>query len=177
MTRALSQLASYLITLVVVAIPAAGAWFLTESIPLTALVFLEVAALLVVVRARTGLTPGGFAMGTRVARREDHLAPGLRREAVRSGVLGAAHVTVIGGILLALSGLFDPQHRHRAWQDRIARTRILPSRQIARDAERRGGAEQVRATLAPVPADRIDLGREITRLGEDPRHGSGARGV
>lgn len=174
-TGTLLQLASYVITLVVTVGPAVGVWFLTDSLVLTALTLVEVAALLVLVRARTGVTPGGLVVGTRVARKEDHLAPGLARESVRSGVMGAAHLTVIGGLVVALSGLLDPEKRHRAWHDRIGRTRVLPSRLLAKEAAADTGSRRTRATMAPVPADRVDLGREITRLGDDPRHGSGAR--
>ncbi|MGO1511167.1 MAG: RDD family protein [Actinomycetaceae bacterium] len=170
-----AQLLSYLVNLVVSVGPAVGVWFLTGSIVLTALALVEVLALLVLVRARTGITPGGLALGLRVARRGNHLAPGLAREAVRSGVMGGAHLTVVGGLVTALSGFFDPQRRGRGWHDRVAGTRSLPTRRLAREATRAAGERRVSATMEPVPAERIDLGREVTHLGADPRHGSGAR--
>ncbi|MGC5627422.1 RDD family protein [Georgenia sp. Z1344] len=175
-TSSLLQLASYVITLIVVVGPGVGVWFLTESIVLTVITVVELAALLVLLRARTGVTPGGLVLGLRAARRTNHLAPGLSREAARSGILGGSHVTVVGGLVLSLSGLFDPQKRGRAWHDRVGRTRVLPARRIAKElATEPDGGRRVRATMAPLPADRIDLGRQVTRLGDDPRHGSGTR--
>ncbi|PWD50528.1 hypothetical protein C8046_07565 [Serinibacter arcticus] len=136
------RLAGYAIDLAAVVVPGAvavvlGGWVL--GIVLAA----EIAVVTVAVEARRGVTLGKLVTRTRATTLGADLAPGLRREAVRAGLLGAAHLAAgLGQIaLLATAG------RTRAWHDRVAGTDVVSLRPVA-------PAAAAGAPVAPVPAAR-----------------------
>ncbi|WP_313558534.1 RDD family protein, partial [Miniimonas arenae] len=96
------RIGAYLIDLVVVALPAVVAWFVWRSVPLAVVLVLEVAAAGALVEARTGATAGKAILRLRAAQLDRPFAPGLRREAPRAGLLGAAHVVPFGPLVLLL---------------------------------------------------------------------------
>ncbi|WP_159096427.1 FHA domain-containing protein [Miniimonas sp. S16] len=115
------RIGAYLIDLVVVALPAVVAWFVWRSVPLAVVLVLEVAAAGALVEARTGATAGKAILRLRAAQLDRPFAPGLRREAPRAGLLGAAHVVPFGPLVLLL--VRDRSGRY--WHDVVARTRVV----------------------------------------------------
>lgn len=128
--RAGQRVASYLMDLGLVAVAGLAVWWFTSSWPLVALSALELGVLLSLLRAHTGRTPGGWATGTIATATEPDAqgwstAPGLRRQAIASGLFGLAHC----GVLVPLIGR-AMSRSGQDWSERIAGIRVLDLRAV-----------------------------------------------
>ncbi len=114
---------SYLTDLACVVAVAGPLWRLLYSPVLTGIAIAEVVAVLTLLRARTGRTPGGLISGTvAVANGSDH-APGLKRQLVRTTLMVLLHVTVVGPLVVSF---FSRDGRDLV--DRVAGTAVLDLR-------------------------------------------------
>ncbi len=119
LTRALS----YLTDLACVVAVAGPLWRLLYSPVLTGIAIVELLAVLTLLRARTGRTPGALISGTvAVADGSDH-APGLKRQLVRTALMVLLHVTVVGPLIVSFLS-----RDGRDLVDRIAGTAVLDLR-------------------------------------------------
>ena len=108
---------AYLIDVAAVVGLSVATWPSHRSAPVVAVLVVELAVVLCLASARTGRSPGSLAMRIAAARLDSDHAPGLARQARRSLVLGALHVTVVGPLLtLALS------REGQDWVDRFCGT-------------------------------------------------------
>ena len=153
--RTSARVVSYLVDLAVVLAIAALAWSFARSPLMAAVVALEAGVVLTIARAATGRTPGALATRTVAHRVGSDLAPGLRPQTIRSLLIGALHLTVVGPLVTTATA-----KEGRDWVDRLAGTAIADARATpvpvttAVDPYGRAtaaGPGSVRPT-APVPA-------------------------
>lgn len=117
------RVGSYMIDLLAIWACAALAWFIRPSLIFVGTIVLELFLVLTLVRARTGRTLGALATRTvAVAAGTDH-APGLKRQGIRSAIIGLLHVTVIGPVIVVWLGKDG-----RDWVDSLAGTATLDLR-------------------------------------------------
>ncbi|MDO4716152.1 MAG: RDD family protein [Propionibacteriaceae bacterium] len=108
---------AYLIDLALVAALSALAYLLTSSIGVTLLVAVQFGVAFSVARAASGYTPGGWLTGTVAHAADTARAPGLQAQVIRSTLMGALHLTLLGPLItVALT------KDGRDWVDRIAGT-------------------------------------------------------
>ena len=137
--------AAYLIDMVCFAALTALAWWVYPSLPVVVIVACELWIIATFIRARSGRTPGAFAMqiaaiSTQPTPTErgvefDH-APGLGRQSVHSFIMLLLHVTVVGPVItwaIARDG--------QTWVDRVCGMGNLDIR-----ASRSGASEAVFAS-------------------------------
>ena len=119
----LTRTLSYLTDLACVVAVAGPLWRLLYSPVLTGIAIVELVAVLTLLRARTGRTPGALISGTvAVADGSDH-APGLKRQLVRTALMVLLHVTVVGPLIVSFLS-----RDGRDLVDRIAGTAVLDLR-------------------------------------------------
>lgn len=119
----LTRTLSYLTDLACVVAVAGPLWRLLYSPVLTGIAIVELLAVLTLLRARTGRTPGALISGTvAVADGSDH-APGLKRQLVRTALMVLLHVTVVGPLIVSFLS-----RDGRDLVDRIAGTAVLDLR-------------------------------------------------
>ena len=132
------RLLAHLIDLLAVLALGAAAYVPTASSLLAGVVAAEAALGLAFWEARTGRTLGKSLLGIRVAQTGRPFAPGLRREAIRAGVLGLGHlVAMVGQFVLIASAALDRTGRGQGWHDRLAGTTVLDVREGAATAASR----------------------------------------
>ena len=137
--------AAYLIDVVCFAVLTALAWWVYPSLPVVVIVACELWIIATFIRARSGRTPGAFAMqiaaiSTQPTPTErgvefDH-APGLGRQSAHSFIMLLLHVTVVGPVItwvIARDG--------QTWVDRVCGMGNLDIR-----ASRSGASEAVFAS-------------------------------
>lgn len=145
---------------------------------------------------RRGLTLGKGLTGLRGVNVKTLERPGVLRVALRSLVVWASSIVVIGPLLFLLSPLFDPDKRGRGWHDMVGRTWLIDVKKglDPYDAKRLRVARKA-VTTAPVaapaklpslatPAERSDAqeyrpGARVSAgvLGVARPHGDGPRPV
>ena len=119
----LTRTLSYLTDLACVVAVAGPLWRLLYSPVLTGIAIVELVAVLTLLRARTGRTPGALLSGTvAVADGSDH-APGLKRQLVRTALMILLHVTVVGPLVVSFLS-----RDGRDLVDRVAGTAVLDLR-------------------------------------------------
>lgn len=134
------RLLAYLIDVLVVLATAVAAYAFRPSPVLVSIIVVEVVAVLTVILAATGRSPGLLATRCAMARSDSGLAPGLLAGFLHVAVLVLAHLTVIGpaiGAILTEEG--------RTWIDRISRTRVVD---LTADADE----DRTSATSTPYAA-------------------------
>ena len=118
---------AYLLDLAVALAAGGLAWILSRSAVLGAVVVIEAGLVLSIARAATGRTPGAFATRTAAHQADSAAAPGLRRQGVRSLLVGLLHLTGVGPLLTAATS-----REGRDWVDRIAGTAVADLRPAMR---------------------------------------------
>lgn len=139
----LTRTLSYLTDLACVVAVAGPLWRLLYSPVLTGIAIVELVAVLTLLRARTGRTPGALLSGTvAVADGSDH-APGLKRQLVRTALMILLHVTVVGPLVVSFLS-----RDGRDLVDRVAGTAVLDLRS---EKSRPGSGDGDEETEEPLP--------------------------
>lgn len=145
-----ARIGAYLIDLVLCVAMGALAWLAWRSWALSALVVVEAGLVIGLVVARTGRSPGGRLTRVVSTRAGTDLAPGLRRQAVRSIGIGLLQLTLVGPLVTLLTS-----RDGRDWLDRLAGTAALDTRplpappQVGEDAYGRPSAAREDAWQGP----------------------------
>lgn len=116
----LGRLLAYLIDLVVVLGAGGLTWWVAGSVVVAVIVVLEACLIILLGRAATGLTVGSWATRTVAIADAEARAPGLRRQAIRSAIMGPLHLTVVGPLITECTA-----REGRDWIDGIAGTRVM----------------------------------------------------
>lgn len=133
----LRRILAYLIDLAVVGAVAVAVYLPTMSWLLTAVIVTELILGLWLWEVHSGRTIGKALLGLRAAQADRNYAPGLKRGAIRGGLLGASHgLAVLGPIGLIGTAHRDRSGRGQAWHDRVAGTRVVDIREDAPDLAR-----------------------------------------
>ena len=139
----LTRTLSYLTDLACIVVVAGPLWRLLYSPVLTGIAIVELVAVLTLLRARTGRTPGALLSGTvAVADGSDH-APGLKRQLVRTALMILLHVTVVGPLVVSFLS-----RDGRDLVDRVAGTAVLDLRS---EKSRPGSGDGDEETEEPLP--------------------------
>ena len=147
--------AAYLIDMVCFAALTALAWWVYPSLPVVVIVACELWIIATFIRARSGRTPGAFAMqiaaiSTQPTPTErgvefDH-APGLGRQSAHSFIMLLLHVTVVGPVItwvIARDG--------QTWVDRVCGMGNLDIRASRSDASEAVFASRQTSASGAVP--------------------------
>lgn len=117
---------------------------------------------------RRGLTLGKGLTGLRGVNVKTLERPGVLRVALRSLVVWASAIVVVGPLLFLLSPLLDPEKRGRGWHDMVGRTWLIDIKKglDPYDAKRLRVARKA-VTTAPVtaPAKLPSLATPVERSG------------
>lgn len=139
-----AQVAAFTIDVVLVAAVVASVAVVSHSILLAGVFLIESVAVLWMIQARTGWTPGNALLRLRVSRDDAPYSAGTGRT-LRRGLITAAGFLVagVGAWLVVASGRADA--RARSWADRAAGTQVVA-------VPRRSRSVPVRvAATVPVP--------------------------
>ena len=146
--------AAYLIDMVCFAVLTALAWWVYPSLPVVVIVACELWIIATFIRARSGRTPGAFAMqiaaiSTQPTPTERGMefdrAPGLGRQSAHSFIMLLLHVTVVGPVItwaIARDG--------QTWVDRVCGMGNLDIR-----ASRSGASEAVFASRNAATSEAV----------------------
>lgn len=162
-----ARLIAYTLDTVTVFIVAGVVGLLTRSVALGVILLIELAVILVVIEARTGLTLGNFLLRIRTTRDDAPFSPGIGRSALRALVQGLGSlVALVGGWIVVATSAADPMRAGRSIADRAGRTLVVkvPSA-VERDEWARNAATW--AASAPQPA--AALQQAVGQISPEPR--------
>ncbi|WP_336659098.1 FHA domain-containing protein [Leucobacter sp. USHLN153] len=144
-----ARIGAYSIDAAVCLALAAIAWMLTRSLLIGVLVLVELAVILLVIEARTGVTVGNLLLRLRTARDDSPFSPGMGRGFVRGLVQGAGSlVALVGGWAVVATSAADPMRMGRSWADRAGRTLVV---KVPSEAERAAWSRSAEAWAQSAP--------------------------
>ena len=120
-----------------------------QSLLIGVLIAVEVAVILLVIEARTGVTLGNLVLRQRTARDDAPFSAGVGRAALRGLVQAAGSVVaLIGGWVVVATSAADPMRMGRSWADRAGRTLVV---KVPSAAEREAWTRSAEAWAQNAP--------------------------
>lgn len=145
------RLLAFTLDVIAVALLAAAVGVFAQSWVLALVVALELAVLLGVLEARTGLTVGNACLRLRTTRDDSPFSPGVGASALRAVIHGfGLLIAGIGGWIVVATGWADPRRVGRSIADRAAHTLVV-SVPTAREREAQRDMPVVDWSQIPQP--------------------------